>query len=103
MEKTTVRQAVPLQSMEVDGGADIHLQPMEDPIPEQVEAPEGGCGPWEACAGASSWQDMWPCGERSPHRSRFAGRTCDPVGDPRWSSLLLTVCTLWERPHAGVG
>ncbi|GAB0208290.1 mitochondrial enolase superfamily member 1 [Grus japonensis] len=31
--------------MEVNGGADIHLQSVEDPTPEQVEAPEGGCGP----------------------------------------------------------
>ena len=36
--KTTVRQAVPLQSREVHGGADIHLQPGEDPMPEQVDA-----------------------------------------------------------------
>ncbi|GAB0185090.1 zinc finger and BTB domain-containing protein 5 [Grus japonensis] len=71
---------------------------MEDPTPEQVETPEGGCGPWEAHAGASSWQDLWIRGERSPCWSRFAGRTCDPVGDPRWSSLLLKVCTPWERP-----
>ncbi|GAB0182206.1 hypothetical protein GRJ2_000685900 [Grus japonensis] len=49
---------------------------------EQVEAPEGGCGPWEAHAGAGSWQDLWPHEERSPRQSRFAGRTCDPVGDP---------------------
>ncbi|GAB0208947.1 secretory carrier-associated membrane protein 1 [Grus japonensis] len=35
VEKTMVRQAVPLQPMEVNGGADIHLQPMEDPMPEQ--------------------------------------------------------------------
>ncbi|GAB0191352.1 AN1-type zinc finger protein 5-like [Grus japonensis] len=40
-----VRQAVPLQSREDDGGAAIHLQPVEDPILEQVEAPEGGCDP----------------------------------------------------------
>ncbi|GAB0203971.1 AN1-type zinc finger protein 5-like [Grus japonensis] len=31
--------------MEDDGRADIHLQPMEDPMSEQVEAPEGGCDP----------------------------------------------------------
>ncbi|GAB0188393.1 hypothetical protein GRJ2_001304600 [Grus japonensis] len=55
---------------------------MEDPTPEQVEAPEGGCGPWEAHVGASSWQDLWTRGEGSPRQSRFAGRTCDPVGDP---------------------
>ncbi|GAB0182393.1 hypothetical protein GRJ2_000704600 [Grus japonensis] len=33
------------EPMEVDGGADIHLQPMEDPAPEQVDALEGGCDP----------------------------------------------------------
>ena len=38
MEKTMVRQAVPLQPMEIHGGADIHLQPVEDPTPEQVDA-----------------------------------------------------------------
>ncbi|KAK4810824.1 hypothetical protein QYF61_008796 [Mycteria americana] len=38
VEKTMVRQAVPLQPMEVHGGADIHLLPMEDPMPEQVDA-----------------------------------------------------------------
>ena len=36
--KTMVRQAVPLQPMEVHGGADIHLQPLEDPTPEQADA-----------------------------------------------------------------
>jgi len=36
-EKTVVRQAVPLQPMEVHGGADTHLQPMEDHTPEQVD------------------------------------------------------------------
>ena len=36
--KTVVRQAVPLQSMEVCSGADTHLQPMEDPTPEHVGA-----------------------------------------------------------------
>ena len=34
--KTLVRQAVTLQSREVHGGADIHLQPVEDPTAEQV-------------------------------------------------------------------
>ncbi|GAB0190267.1 AN1-type zinc finger protein 5-like [Grus japonensis] len=45
MEKTMVRQAVPLQPIEDDGGADIHLQPMEDPMLEQVDTPKGGCDP----------------------------------------------------------
>jgi len=41
VEKTVGRQAVPLQSMEVHGGADIHLQNIphgRDPTPEQVDA-----------------------------------------------------------------
>ena len=55
--------------------------------------------PWEAHAGASSWQDLWTRGEGSPRQSRFAGRTCDPMGDPCWSSLLLKVCTPWKGPR----
>ena len=35
----------PLQPMESTGGADIHLQPMENPMPEQVDVPKGGCDP----------------------------------------------------------
>ncbi|GAB0183450.1 AN1-type zinc finger protein 5-like [Grus japonensis] len=101
MEKTMVRQAVLLQPMEDDGGADIHLQPMEDPTLEQVEAPEGGCGPWEACAGASSWQDLWTHGERSPHQGRFAGRTCDPVGDPTLEQFAPEGLHPMEGTHAG--
>jgi len=41
MEKTVVRHVVPLQHMEVHSGADIHLQPVEDPTPEQVDARRG--------------------------------------------------------------
>ncbi|GAB0185546.1 structural maintenance of chromosomes protein 6 [Grus japonensis] len=84
-----VRQAVPLQPMEVNGGADTHLQPVEDPMPEQVEAPEGGCDP----VGSPCWSKLlagsvalWT---EEPRRSRIAGRTCDPMGDLRWSSLFL--------------
>ncbi|GAB0183577.1 E3 ubiquitin-protein ligase MARCHF3 [Grus japonensis] len=32
------RVEIPLQPMEVHGGADIHLQPMQDPMLEQVDA-----------------------------------------------------------------
>jgi len=46
------------------------------------QAPGRTCGPTESCL-------RW---------SRFAGRTCDPVGDPHWSSLFLKDCTLWEGP-----
>jgi len=57
--------------------------------------------PLGARAGAGSWQELWPRGERSPCWSRFAGRACDPVGDPSWSSLFLKDCTLWEGPMLG--
>ena len=46
--KTMVRQAVPLQPPEVHGGADIHPQPVEDPVSEQVNVPEGSCDPVES-------------------------------------------------------
>ncbi|PKU41186.1 hypothetical protein llap_8507 [Limosa lapponica baueri] len=45
--KTIVRQVVPLQPMEICGGSDIHLQPVEDPTLEPVGAPEEGCDPVE--------------------------------------------------------
>jgi len=38
MEQTIMRQAVPLQPMDFHGGVDIHLQPVEDPTLEQVDA-----------------------------------------------------------------
>jgi len=78
--KTMVRQADPLQPMEVHGGADTHLHPVEDPMLEQVDA-RRMCNPLE--------------GQR---QSRCAGRTCDPTGDPHWSSLFLKDSTLWEGP-----
>ena len=52
--KTMVRQAVPLQPMDVRGGADIHLQPVEDPTPEQVDVPEAGCDP----VGSPHWSRL---------------------------------------------
>jgi len=48
MLQTMVRQAVALQPMEAHGGADLHLQPMEDSTLEQVDVPEGGCDPMES-------------------------------------------------------
>ncbi|GAB0187756.1 hypothetical protein GRJ2_001240900 [Grus japonensis] len=72
---------------------------MEDPTPEQVEAPEGGCGPWEAHAGASSWQDRWTREEGSPRQGRFAGRTCDPVGDPTLEQFAPEVQLILSKAH----
>ena len=47
----------------------------------------GGClkesvNLWGAHTGAGFWQDLGPRRERNPCWSRFAGRACDPVGDP---------------------
>jgi len=57
--------------------------------------------PWGSRAGAGSCQDLWTWGERSPCQSRFAGRACDPVGDPHWSSLFLKDCNPQKGPTLG--
>ncbi|XP_075356581.1 uncharacterized protein LOC142409205 [Mycteria americana] len=98
MVKTMVRQAVPLKPMEVHGGADIHLQPMEDPMLEQVAAPEGGCDPMGSlrCSRLLAGPvDPW---REEPTLEQVSVRTCDPIGNPRWSSLFLKDCTLWKGP-----
>jgi len=59
--KTMVRQAVPLQPMEVHGGADLHLQPVEGTPRWSRGMPEGGCDP-----------------VGSPHRSRLLPGPADP-------------------------
>ncbi|GAB0184754.1 hypothetical protein GRJ2_000940700 [Grus japonensis] len=82
MEKTMVRQAVPLQPVEDDGGADIHLQPMVDPVLEQVDAPKEVCDP-----------------VGNPRRSRLLAR---PVkrGAHTGAGLLAGLMTLWQT-HSG--
>ena len=72
--KTMVRQAVPLQSMEVHGGADIHLHTVEDSTLEQVDASEGICDP-----------------VGSPHWSRLLA---GPVAPRRGEPMLEQVC--WQ-------
>ena len=57
---------------------------------------------WEAHAGASSWQDLWTLGERSPRQGRFAGRTCDPVGDPMLEQSVPEGLHSMGESHAGV-
>ncbi|KAM9590910.1 uncharacterized protein ACIBXB_005942 [Morphnus guianensis] len=47
-EGEEVLQVLEQRFTEVHGRADIHLQPMEDPTPEQVDTPEGGCDPMES-------------------------------------------------------
>jgi len=45
MMKTMVRQVVPLQSVDVHGGADIHLQPVEGTPCQSRWMPAGSCDP----------------------------------------------------------
>jgi len=60
VEKTKVRQAVPLQPMEVHGGADIHLQPVE---------------------GTPCWTRWMPEGDYDPTGSLCCSRLlAEPVG-----------------------
>ena len=56
-----MRQAVPLQPREDHGGADLHLQPGEDPMPEQGDAR----------------RRLWPHGK--PPLEQAPGRTCGPM------------------------
>ncbi|GAB0190075.1 AN1-type zinc finger protein 5-like [Grus japonensis] len=49
-----VKQAVSLQPMADDGEQKFHLQPVEDPALEQVEAPEEGCDPM----GSPCWSKL---------------------------------------------
>ena len=49
-----VTQALTLQPVEVHGGADIHLQPVEDPTAVQGIAPKGGCDP----VGSPRWSRL---------------------------------------------
>jgi len=51
---------------------------------------------WRSHAGTGSWKDLLIHGEKSPCWSKFAGRTCDPVGDALWSSVFLKGCTPWK-------
>ncbi|PKU47002.1 suppression of tumorigenicity 5 protein isoform x4 [Limosa lapponica baueri] len=98
MVKTMVRQAVVLKPMEVRGGTDIHLQPVEYPTPEKVDAPKEAVNPRKAHTKADSLQHPGACGGRGSCWNRFAGRTCGPVGDPCWNSLFLKDCTLQKGP-----
>jgi len=61
--KTMVRQVVPLQSMEVHGGADIHLQPVKGTLHRSRWMPEGSCDPM----GRPHWSRLLP-GPMDPWR-----------------------------------
>jgi len=85
--------------------ADFPLQPRVQTMAMQVvpcshggsHTGAGGCAPkeavtpWRACAGAGSWQDLWPCGELPTQEQVF-------WQDPHWSSPFLKDCTPWKGP-----
>ena len=74
-----VRQAVSLQPMQVHGGADIHLQLVQDPTSEQEDVSEGGCDPVDRL-----------------HWSRLL---TGPVTVQREEPTLEQVC--WQGSHGG--
>ena len=63
--------AVPLQPMELHGGAEIHLQPTGNPRLEQG-MPKGGCDPMEGTHTGAVWEELQPRG-RTPVEE-FCGR-----------------------------
>jgi len=89
----------------VHGGPRWNRDPLvargRDLTPDQVDARRRLWHRGKPRAGAGSFQDLQTCGERSPCPSKFAVRACDPMGDPRWSSLFLKDCTPWEGPTLG--
>ena len=70
-----------LQPMEVHHGADLHLQPAEDPMPEQMDA----------------WRKLWPHGE--PVLEQVPARTCGPVETEKL--MLEQVCWWGLWLHGG--
>ncbi|OPJ76057.1 hypothetical protein AV530_008924 [Patagioenas fasciata monilis] len=101
--------------MEVHSGADIHLQPMEDPMPEQVDAPEGGCDPvespcwsrllvgvvtpWGTYAGTLFLKDCTPWNR--PMLEQFV-KNCSPWEGPMLEKFMED-CLPWVEPHTGAG
>ncbi|GAB0206609.1 hypothetical protein GRJ2_003126500 [Grus japonensis] len=120
MEKTMVRQAAPLQPMEVNGGADIHPAAHRGLHTEASECPKEAVTPWEGRTGAGSWLLAGPVDpwreESMLEQVLLAGlvtpwkgltleqfmKNCHP-----WEGLTLEKfmedCLPWEGPHAGAG
>lgn len=55
-----------------------NLQSPKDPMLRQMDA----------------WRKLWSYGK--PMEDQAPGGTCEPVGNPCWSSLDLKNCTLWK-------
>lgn len=72
------------------------MQPVENPVPEQVDVPKGGCDPVESLSCSRLLGRSH--GERSLFWSRSAGRICDPARDTLWNNLFLKGFTPWKEP-----
>ena len=77
-------QALTLQPMEVHGGGDVHLQPVEGATPVPGVAPKGGCEP----VGSPRWSRL------------LAGLVALWRGARAGAGLLAGLVTLWGT-HAG--
>ncbi|PKU39412.1 suppression of tumorigenicity 5 protein isoform x4 [Limosa lapponica baueri] len=102
-----VRQAVPLQPMEVNSGRDSHLQPMEAPMLKEAVTP------WEAHAGAGSWLDLWVRNRQSSlflkDYTPWKGHALEQLikNCSLWEGLMfekfMENCLPWQGPHNGAG
>jgi len=78
--------------MEAHGGAEVHRQPVEPTMVRQAVPLQ----PMEVHGGAET--HLQPGEDPMPEQGDVPEGGCDPVGDPRWSSLFLKGCTLWKGP-----
>ncbi|KAJ7421510.1 suppression of tumorigenicity 5 protein isoform x4 [Willisornis vidua] len=77
---------------------DVPCSPWRSPGQRRWMCPKEAVTQWEVHTEAGFCQDLWRHGKRGPRWSKFAGRTCSPVGNAHWSRLFLKDCTLWKRP-----
>ncbi|KAF4791726.1 hypothetical protein TURU_127381 [Turdus rufiventris] len=93
--------------MEIHSGAEIHLQPLEDRLPEQVDTQRskilaGPLAPWgeEPVAEQIFWQELVTTWE-GPTPELFVNN-CS-LGEGFRLEKLVEDALLWESPHAAAG
>lgn len=97
MDKTMMKQAVPLEPTEVHVEQVSTLWATKDPLLEQVDALK------KAAVHGKPIQEQAPgrqCGpmKQNPQKNRFSGRLRDPKEDPHWSNLFLKDYTTQKEP-----
>ncbi|KAK4828288.1 hypothetical protein QYF61_024953 [Mycteria americana] len=88
-----------LTPMDVNGGADIHLQPMEDPMLEQVDTPKGGCDPGTTLEQSVPERLVTPW--KGPMLEQLV-KNCSPLEGFTLEEFVED-CLLWEGLHDGAG